>query len=163
MELVSKNPIRPGTQNQGYRDAIDYENTFEGEPTLRLQSPHRASAKDWAATSGGVGVTAAFCGRRVRMRTYVRTDSILEGAQIWFRVEARFQQSLDNMRNPEPRGLRGSHDWTLYELVLDVHPGADRLAFGQWFMGQGTMWMSAPEFEVVGLDVPETPHTIKRF
>ena len=79
-------------------------------------------------------------------------------AGLWFRVDGPNNgepQSLafDNMQE---RPIKGTTDWTRYEIVLDVPEAAQRLAFGILLAGGGQVWMDDLKFEVVPTTVKTT-------
>lgn len=61
--------------------------------------------------------------------------------------------AFDNMAD---RPLRGSLDWTLCEVVLNVDGAATRVSLGVLLSGRGRVWMSDVKLEAVGPDVPVT-------
>lgn len=52
--------------------------------------------------------------------------------------------------------IKGTSEWTNYELVLDVHPRAYVNSIGVQLRGRGKIWVAHFGFEEVGLDVPTT-------
>jgi hypothetical protein len=47
-----------------------------------------------------------------------------------------------------------ANGWQNYEVVLDVPQDATGIAFGILLKGSGTVWLSRPQLEVVGADIP---------
>jgi hypothetical protein len=101
-----------------------------------------------------------YLGKRVRMSGYVKTRDVETWAGLWFRVdnkEAGQFLSFDNMHDGKPdRSLKGTTDWTKYEIVLDVSDQAVNLAYGAILVGSGQIWFDDIEFEVVDKTVPTT-------
>jgi hypothetical protein len=101
----------------------------------------------------------AFRGTRVRMSGWVRADSVADSAGLWMRVDGpdtrKTQHSLsfDNMEN---RPIKGTSDWTRYEIVLDVPPESVEIAFGILLADTGEVWLDDVQFVKVGNDVPTT-------
>jgi hypothetical protein len=60
---------------------------------------------------------------------------------------------FDNMQN---RAIRGTRQWKLYDVVLNVPPDATGISFGTLLAGPGEVWLNDLKFEVVGQDVPTT-------
>ena len=61
-----------------------------------------------------------YRGKRVRFSGYVKSENVKSGwAGLWLRIDGPKQEMLgfDNM---EPRAIKGTTDWTRYEIVLDV-------------------------------------------
>ena len=61
--------------------------------------------------------------------------------------------SFDNMQG---RPIKGTNDWTRYEIVLDVPQPATNLAFGVLLDGQGKLWIDDIQFQIVDSSVPTT-------
>jgi hypothetical protein len=113
------------------------------------------------ASDGGFGVfTQAvkaddYSGKRVRYSAWVRTrDVIGSGAGLWMRIDGGGGMVvLDNMMT---RPLRGTADWRLVSVVLDVPADAIGIMYGFLLSSAGEAWVDDASFEVVGTDVPTT-------
>ena len=57
------------------------------------------------------------------------------------------EPAFDDMQD---RPIRGTSDWTQYDVVLDVAPDAADVAFGLLLDGPGQVWIDDAKFEVVG-------------
>ena len=100
-------------------------------------------------------VPTDYLGKRVRMSAWVKTAKVTGWAGLWMRVDGAADTSLafDNMGQ---RPIRGTTDWTRYEVVLDVAPGAKNLAFGLLLNGPGQTWLNDLQFEMVESSVAVT-------
>lgn len=132
-------------------------------------APHGGKASGYLrATSdslGGFGTlmqTAKadpYRGTRVRMSGWAKADGVADWAGLWMRVDGpdkrKTQRSLsfDNMQN---RPIKGTSDWTRYEIVLDVPPASIEIAFGILLQGIGEVRLDDVQFATVGSDVPTT-------
>ena len=96
-----------------------------------------------------------YLGKRVRLSGYVKSDKVTNWAGLWFRVDGPnngpnpSSLAFDNMQE---RPIKGTTDWTRYEIVLDVPEAAQRLAFGILLAGGGQVWMDDLKFEVSAHD-----------
>jgi hypothetical protein len=98
----------------------------------------------------------AFRGKRVRLSGYVKSQDVLSGwSGMWLRIDGSRGEMLgfDNMQS---RPIKGTTDWTRYEVVLDVPNEAAALAFGVLLGGNGHVWLDDLAFEVVAPTVPTT-------
>jgi beta-lactamase regulating signal transducer with metallopeptidase domain len=97
-----------------------------------------------------------FIGKRLRFSAWMRTEKVEDaGAHLWFRIDGAGTNSgiqFDNMKD----GPKGTTDWKLYSVVLDVPPESTVLAYGFFIVGTGEAWVSGAKMEEVGLDVPST-------
>jgi hypothetical protein len=89
-----------------------------------------------------------YLGKRVRMSGYMKSENVDNWAGFWFRVDGAEKGSLafDNMHD---RCVKGTTDWTKYEIVLDVSAKATNLAYGALIGGTGTIWFDDIKFEIV--------------
>lgn len=97
-----------------------------------------------------------FIGNRIKMTGYMKTKDVADWAGFWLRVD-EFDNSqplsFDNMGN---RSIKGTNDWTKYEIVVDVPLSSSNIAFGALLSGTGQIWFDNIEFEIVDNTVPTT-------
>jgi len=94
----------------------------------------------------------AYRGKRVRIAGWLRTDG-LQMAAVGARVETADAGHMFAYGRDEVVGSRG---WTRREVVLDVNPEAQRIAFGAGVWGPGEAWIDDFTIEVVDKSVPTT-------
>jgi hypothetical protein len=97
-----------------------------------------------------------YLNKRVRMTGFVKTENVTTWAGLWLRVDQSGSQqplSFDNMSN---RPIKGTTDWTKYEIILDVPSNASLIAYGALLGGTGQIWFDSITIEVVGDTVPIT-------
>jgi hypothetical protein len=152
--------FKAGNKPEEYDMGLDSETRHEG----------RASAfiKSTAAELHGFGTlmqtadASAYRGKRVRFSGFVKSEKVLDGwAGLWLRIDGAVDPNtrrppalgFDNMQS---RSIKGTTDWTRYEIVLDVPPEAETLNFGLLLDRDGKVWMDSLSFEVVGNDVKVT-------
>jgi hypothetical protein len=93
------------------------------------------------------------------MSAWAKADGVADWAGLWMRVDGPDTRktgkslSFDNMQN---QPIKGTSDWTRYEIVLDVPQATIALAFGILLEGKGEVWLDDVQFTVVGPDTPTT-------
>ena len=96
----------------------------------------------------------------VRMSGMVKTKDVADWAGLWFRVDQKGNDgslSFDNMHDgKKDRSIKGTTDWTRYEIVLDVASKATNIAYGALLVGTGQIWFDNLKFEVVDNSVALT-------
>jgi hypothetical protein len=98
---------------------------------------------------------AEYLGKRIRLSGYVRSEKVQSGwAGLWLRIDgapqgATKQPEMLGFDNMQSRPIKGTTDWTRYEIVLDVPKGALALAYGVLLSGDGAVWLDELKFEVV--------------
>jgi hypothetical protein len=114
-----------------------------------------------SASPDGIGVLSQavradnYRGKRVRFSAYVRTRDVSgTGAGLWMRVDGNGGTlAFDNMMT---RPVRGTTDWTIASVVLDVPGEAEGITFGLLLVSAGEAWIDDASLEVVGADVSVT-------
>ncbi len=97
-----------------------------------------------------------YLGKRVKMSGFIKSENIVDWAGMWMRVDGPVPEKslqFDNMQN---RPIKGTNDWTKYEIVLDVPQNSTSIAYGVLVHGNGQIWFNNLTFEIVGIDVPST-------
>ncbi len=97
-----------------------------------------------------------YRGKRVRMTAWLKTKDVVSWAAPWFRVDGEVSCDCLSFDNCCKRPLKGSKDWTKYEIVLQVHEASTKLAYGVLLSGVGNVWLDDITFEVVDNTVPTT-------
>ncbi|MBN8697462.1 MAG: hypothetical protein J0L87_13105 [Bacteroidetes bacterium] len=101
-------------------------------------------------------VVGKYLGKRVRMTGFIKSENVSNWAGFWFRVDQAGTQksiALDNMAN---RPIKGTTDWTKYELVLDVPKNASLISYGALLNGTGQIWFDNITIEIVDNTIPTT-------
>ncbi len=89
-----------------------------------------ATIKSIDSTVNGFGTLMQQCspgkylGKRVRMTGYMKSKDVKDWAAFWLRIDQKGSMqplSFDNMHDmSKDRSIKGTTDWTKYEIVLDV-------------------------------------------
>jgi hypothetical protein len=117
------------------------------------------TAPQRAANAFGVA-TATFPvadarGKRAKFSGYIKTEAITRGyAGLWWRVDgpatAAGRPTMLAFDNMMSRGVKGTTDWTKYEIDLPVDETATNINFGAIFPGDGTAWFDSFSVELDG-------------
>lgn len=101
-----------------------------------------------------------YLGKRVRLSGMVKTRDVVNWSGLWFRIDQKGNEAslgFDNMHDgKKDRSIRGTTDWTKYEIVLDVPLNASNLAYGALLVGTGQIWFDKMKFEIVNSAVATT-------
>jgi hypothetical protein len=152
-EDTPKSWLHAGSRPKDYAMSVDREVFHGGKASASIKCV--ASAPTGFGTLMQTFKAGDFSGKRVRMTGYVRSEDVTDWAGLWMRVDGSQKQPLafDNMQG---RPIKGTTDWTQYQVVLDVPESADEIAFGVLLTGKGNLWLDDLNFELVGKDVPTT-------
>ncbi|RPI73851.1 MAG: hypothetical protein EHM47_05150 [Ignavibacteriales bacterium] len=93
--------------------------------------------------------------QRIKLTAFLKTRFVSGGASLWMRINDAVGKPLafDDMRE---RPFLGSMEWTSVDIVLDVPPMSDEIAFGFLLRGKGQVWIDNISVSMVGEDVPVT-------
>lgn len=102
-----------------------------------------------------------YLGKRVKLTAFIKSEDVKSWAGMWMRVDgnSNFSLSFDNMYK---RAIKGTIDWTQYEIVLDVPEESTNLSFGVLLNGTGKVWMDDFKFEIVDASTPLTATSKKK-
>ncbi len=97
----------------------------------------------------------AFLGKTVKMTAYVKSENVKSWAGLWMRVDYYTAAVLafDNMQR---RPIKGTKDWTKYEVVLYVPTEATAISYGVLLNETGQIWFKDVAIEIVEDSLEET-------
>ena len=140
-------------------ESAKYEMNFEKNPESIDQNIFTIkSVQSKISGFGSLGKhtqTDLYSGKTVKMSGYVKSEDVKSWAGLWMRVDYYDVRVLafDNMQK---RSIKGSTDWTKYEVVLFVPMEATSISYGVLLSGTGQIWFKDVVLEVVDDSVPET-------
>ncbi len=150
--------FKAGSKPDLYEIGKDENVKYCEEPSYYLKSI--ADVKEGFGTIMRYMEPIEYIGKRLKLTGIIKTENIDNWAGMWMRVDGpNPEKSLqfDNMAN---RPIKGTNDWTSYEIVLDIPDNSTGIVYGVLVSGNGQGWFNYISLEVVGNDVPST-NTIK--
>ncbi|MEF3327398.1 MULTISPECIES: hypothetical protein [Oceanobacillus] len=154
MEIKKKGWFLTGLDPLSYEMGIDYEIVLEGKASGYLKSKTEVDSTSFA-TMMQMFKANRYKGKRVRLSSYICTKGVKNSAGMWMGVKDTMEElvQLDNMSN---RPVKGSTDWKLYSIVLDVPNNSTTILFGIILSGKGTVWANQFFLEEVNENIPTT-------
>jgi beta-lactamase regulating signal transducer with metallopeptidase domain len=141
-----------GSDPTNYVTGLDKNVMHDGQASAYLQAMRDNGDKFGTLSQWFKGKD--YLGKRVRFRAWVRSQDVSRWAGLWMRVdEGEKSVAFDNMQS---RAIKGTTDWKLYDIVLDVPKKASDIALGILLAGPGKVWMSGVQVDVVGPEVATT-------
>jgi hypothetical protein len=131
--------IVSGSRPELYEMGVDPD--MPGSPAII-----RSLSMEEPAGRGGFGTlmqsiqAAGFRGMNLRLSAELKTEDVRGSGTLWMRIDRGPGNTLrfDNMEGPRADGsLKGSHDWTRREIILDVPDDAESVHFGFYLYGTG--------------------------
>jgi hypothetical protein len=105
-----------------------------------------------------------YLGKKIKMTSFVKTKNVTNWAGIWLRVDKSNSHQPLSFDNMGDRPIKGTTEWTKYEIILDVPNNASLLAYGALIDGTGQIWFDNITFEIISDFAPSTSSTtIKKY
>jgi len=104
-------------------------------------------------------VPNSYLDQRVKLTAWVKTQLTSGTAQLWARVAGEWNNdstkpgTFDNM---DDRPIKGTTDWTQYDIVVDIPSTANHVTFGLMLIGTGTIWLDDVSLARVDKNTPLT-------
>jgi len=126
------------------------------DPVAGQDGKNAATIKSIADSINGFGTLMQMCkadkytGRKIKMTGMVKSEQVKGWAGLWLKINregSRQHLAFDNMHD---RPIKGTTEWTKYEIVLDVPANASKLSYGALLYGTGQIWFDNICLEVVG-------------
>ncbi|MEO1655359.1 MAG: peptidase S41, partial [Bacteroidota bacterium] len=117
-----------------YLIALDSNQVKSGKYSVSIES--KAGAADFKAWS--FTLPDNYKGSKITLSGYIKTENVSEGhAGLWMRIDPGI--AFDNMAR---NGIKGTTDWTKYEVTLDMQPDITKqIVIGGLLVGKGKMWL----------------------
>lgn len=152
---LPKGWILAGSRPQDYMSGADTEVVLQGARSGYLASRPGVDGAGFGTMMQTVSADQ-YRGSRVRFRASVKALNVTGWAGLWMRVDGKrlgMPLAFDNMQS---RSIKGTSDWTTYDVVLDVPQGAVDVAFGILLDGKGQVWIDGASLQAVDPSVPTT-------
>lgn len=127
----------------GYELSVDTTEKYRGGASGRVRSIAKSPSADAFGTMTKCTSAGLLTGSKVTYAGFLKTADVNGWSGLWFRVDGPSEGgnpktlAFDNMQD---RPVRGTTDWTRYEIVLPVAKEAVQVCFGFLLVGAGTIW-----------------------
>ncbi len=126
--------------------------TYQGGGSARLTRDTKSEA---AFSSLTKGLPLTVSGNELELRGFLRTEEVTQPSGLWLRVDG--YEGVLEFTNMQSQGLTGTTPWTSYSIKVPLNPEGQRLAFGAFLSGSGTLWADELELLVDGKPLWEAP------
>jgi hypothetical protein len=98
-----------------------------------------------------------YLGKKIKLTCYIKSVDVKKWAGMWMRVDGSNRKTLgfDNMQD---RPIKGTTNWTQYEIILKVPKEAINVSYGVLTSGTGEVYIDDFEFKIVSDDYKNTGH-----
>lgn len=83
------------------------------------------------------------------MSGFIKTENVLNWAGMWLRIDSVKSPSSEYFDNMRDRPIKGTTNWTKYEIILDIPTNSNSMNFGVLLYGTGKVWFDNLSFEVI--------------
>ena len=97
-----------------------------------------------------------FLGERLRLKGWMKSKDVKEWAGFWVQVNASNDEKPLSFDNMSDRMVKGTTDWTPYEIVVDVPRESQTILMGAILNGTGQIWFDDLSLEVVDRETVST-------
>lgn len=124
---------------------------YRGSPCAHLQSMSPDASKSYYLQPWQDFKAEDSRGKRVAFSAFLKTEKLHGKANLFMRVKAGHE--VVAFANMQENAITTSSDWQKYAVVLDVPANATSIRIGMRLEGSGDLWVSEPNYAVVGKDV----------
>ncbi|MCF6307434.1 MAG: erythromycin esterase family protein [Flavobacteriaceae bacterium] len=165
LDLVDlrKSPIIPekwtcGGVSEAFIMRVDSTQAYSGNKSIYIESYDNSLIKRVGTCRKGISVDN-YLGKQIKLSGYIKSENITGWAGFWMRVDGKNNKvlSFDNMNDGLfDRSIKGTTDWTKYEIILKVPKKATHITFGVLLAdGSGKLWFDDVTIEAVSKDSNE--------
>ncbi|MGN6533569.1 MAG: hypothetical protein ACTHK0_17640, partial [Ginsengibacter sp.] len=98
-------------------------------------------------------IPAIYQGKEIKLTGYLKTQDVTGKAGLWMRIDPSV--AFDNMEN---RAVKGTKDWTKYEITLDLESSkAKTIVVGGLLIGKGKIWVDDLQITIDGKALADVP------
>jgi hypothetical protein len=91
-----------------------------------------------------------FLGKRVRLTASMKTRAVTAWAGFFLRADNEDADKPLTFDNMHDRPIKGTTDWTPYQIELDIPLNSSKIAFGAILHGTGQIWFDNFNIEEIG-------------
>lgn len=143
-----------GSDPFNYEMGIDREVVHQGKASGYLKSKTVIEADQFATMMQQFNAEN-YLKKRIRLSGFIKTKDVEWFSSMWMRVDNSSGDIIqfDNMCN---RPIKGTSNWNLYSIVLDVPAESSLISFGIILSGRGQIWVDQLTFEEVDNSIIST-------
>ncbi len=100
-----------------------------------------------------------YAGKKITLAGYIKTENVTDGyAGLWMRIDPAI--AFNNMNG---NGIKGTTDWTKYEITLDMKPeNTQQIVIGGLLVGKGKIWLDNFNVTVDGKVIKELKPFVRK-
>jgi C-terminal processing protease CtpA/Prc len=138
--------------SSNYAIALDSINKKSGKYSATIE--FREGNPDFKALA--FTIPDNYAGNKITLTGYIKTENVTDGyAGLWMRIDPSI--AFENMYK---NGVKGTTDWTKYEITLEMNPEKNpektkQIFIGGLLVGKGKMWLDNINVSIDGKDIKD--------
>ena len=145
---LSNEWFKAGNSPQSYEVGLDKSISQNGNNSSFIES--KESKIQGFGTLMQTCSAKEYLGKKVKMSGFIKTEQVSDWVGMWLRIDPNNSPSNKYFNNMSKNPIKGTTNWTKYEIVLDVPSNSNSLNFGVLISGTGKVWFDNLSFEIVG-------------
>lgn len=144
-----------GSTPDKYECGLDKDTFFKGTKSVFLKAIKSELEEGDFGTVMQQFKAANYLEKRIRFSGFVKSKDVTGWGGLWMRIDGTTTNTLkfDNMQN---RAIKGTSDWNIYSIVLDVPENSSIISIGMLLSGKGELWLDNVRLDLVDKNVPTT-------
>lgn len=153
IEQMPKGWLKAGSKPSEYKIGIDKQNFYSNKSSMYIEGTTDTD-KDFGTVMQSFSASK-YSGKRLKLSAYLKSKDWKGWAGIWLRADDSNNKSVsfDNTAN---RGITGTTDWKVQEIVLDIPQNTKTIALGVLASGKGMVWADNIKLDIVDQTTPVT-------
>lgn len=153
-QIVPKGWMKVGSKPEHYIVGTDNKNVYTNKKSMFIQGMYECNEKDFGTVMQNIGAKN-YLNKRLKLSVHLKSNDWQGWAGIWLRTNDKKNKVL-TFENTQNRPIKGTTDWQLQEIVLDIPQTTDYIAFGIITSGKGMLWADNIKLDIVSNDTPLT-------
>jgi hypothetical protein len=146
---LSNEWFKVGSKPESYKVDLENSNVYNGEKSALIESIE--SEINGFGTIMQSCSTSEYLGKKIKMSGFIKTENVSNWSGMWLRIDSKKSQSRKYFDNMRDRQIKGTTNWTKYEIIMNVPTNSNDMNFGVLLNGTGKVWIDNISFEVIGV------------
>lgn len=136
--------------NKGYQVTPDSLVKHSGSRSLRIELSDTTGASRFACVS--TTIPAVYEGKQIELRAWVKIENVSAFMGLMLRIDNEDNDVLA-FENLQRKSIKGSKDWALYSVKLNLPKDAVTIFAGPILAGTGKLWVDDVQILIDGKDL----------
>lgn len=149
VDVLPEGWFKAGTKKENYTVHVDDQIKYNGAKSVGIRSNEGLKKKRSFATVMQRINAKAYRNKKIKISAQIKSEDIKGWAGLWFRIDGHSKREMLGFDNMNDRKIRGTSDWTKYEIIMDVPENSRVLNYGVLLSGKGKVWFDDFNIEIM--------------